>query len=109
MGNRGAVLCLNKTDLLSGERRRELASTYPEAVLMSARRDASPLLDVINQALATDRVRVRLLIPHAEYGAVGGLYGKAEIHAREDTEEGLKLEVTLAKPLVNRYARYRIA
>src|SRR5918993_463582 len=109
VGNREAVLCLNKIDLLSGERRRELASTYPEAVLMSARRDASPLLDVINQALATDRVRVCLLIPHAEYGAVGGLYGKAEIHAREDTEEGLKLEVTLAKPLVNRYARYRIA
>jgi GTPase len=109
VGNREAVLCLNKIDLLSGERRRELASSYPEAVLISARRDASPLLDAINQALATDRVRVRLLIPHAEYGAVGALYGKAEIHAREDTEEGLKLEVTLAKPLVNRYARYRIA
>lgn len=109
VGNREAVLCLNKIDLLSGERWRELASTYPEAVLICARRDASPLLDVINQALATDRVRVRLLIPHAEYGAVGGLYGKAEIHAREDTEEGIKLEVTLAKPLVNRYARYRIA
>lgn len=109
VGNREAVLCLNKIDLLSGERRRELASSYPESVLISARRDASPLLDAINQALATDRVRVRLLIPHAEYGAVGGLYGKAEIHAREDTEEGIKLEVTLAKPLVNRYARYRIA
>lgn len=109
VGNREAVLCLNKIDLLSGERRRELASSYPEAVLISAMRDASPLLDAINQALATDRVRVRLLIPHAEYGAVGGLYGKAEIHAREDTEKGLKLEVTLAKPLVNRYARSRIA
>jgi len=107
LGNHEAVLCLNKIDLLSTEGRRELASSYPEAVLISARRDASPLLDAINEALATDRVRVRLLIPHAEYGAVGGLYGKAEIHAREDTEEGLKLDVTLAKPQVSRYARYR--
>jgi hypothetical protein len=47
------------------------------------------------------------LIPHAEYGAVSGLYGKAEIHAREDTEEGLKLDVTLTKPQASRYAHYR--
>ena len=105
---REAVLCLNKIDLVSEERRRELASSYPEAVLISARRDASPLLDAINAALASNRVRVRLLIPHAEYGAVDGLYGRAEIHAREDTEEGLKLDVTLTKPQASRYARYRI-
>ena len=103
------VLCLNKIDLLSEERRRELASTYPEAVLISAKLDASPLLEATNAALASNRVRVRLLIPHAEYGAVGGLYGKAEIHAREDTEEGLKLDVTLTEPQASRYAHYRLA
>jgi len=101
------VLCLNKIDLVSEEGRRELASSYPEAVLIGARRDASPLLDTINAALASNRVRMRLLIPHAEYGAVGGLYGRAEIHAREDTEEGLKLDVTLTKPQASRYAHYR--
>ena len=108
-GGREAVLCLNKIDLVSEEGRRELASSNPEAVLISARRDASPLLDTINAALASNRVRVRLLIPHAEYGAVDGLYGRAEIHAREDTEEGLKLDVTLTKPQASRYAHYRIA
>ena len=107
--HREAVLCLNKIDLVSEERQRELASSYPEAVLVSARRDASPLLGAINAAFASNRVRVRLLIPHAEYGAVGGLYGRAEIHAREDTEEGLRLDVTLTKPQANRYAHYRIA
>ena len=107
--SREAVLCLNKIDLVSEERRRELASSYPEAVLISARRDGSPLLDAINAALASNRVRVRLLIPHAEYGAVGGLYGRAEIHAREDTEEGLKLDVTLTKPQASRYAHFRTA
>jgi GTPase len=108
-GGREAVLCLNKIDLVSEEGRRALASSYPEAVWISARQDASPLLDAINAALASNRVRMRLLIPHAEYGAVGGLYGKAEIHAREDTEEGLRLDVTLTKPQASRYAHYRTA
>jgi GTP-binding protein HflX len=108
-GGREAVLCLNKIDLLSEERRRELASIYPRAVSISAKLDGSPLLDAINSALASNRVRVHLLIPHAEYGLVGGLYGRAEIHAREDTEEGLKLDVTLTKPQASRYAHYRTA
>ena len=108
-GSRETVLCLNKLDLVSDERRRELTSSYPEAVLISARRDASPLLGAINAALASNRVRMRILIPHAEYGVVGGLYGRAEIHSREDTEEGLKLDVTLTKTQASRYAHYRIA
>lgn len=109
VAHREAVICLNKADLLSEERRRELATRYPRAVLMSAKRDASPLLDAINEALARSRVRMCLLIPHAEYGAVSGLYRRAEIHAREDTAEGLKLDVTLPKPQVRRYAHYRTA
>ena len=104
-----SVLCLNKADLISEERGRRLAVSYPGAVLMSARLDASPLVDAVNEALARSRVRMRILIPHAEYGAVSGLYGKAEIHAREDTAEGLELDVTLPKPYVHRYAHYRTA
>jgi GTP-binding protein HflX len=104
-----SVLCLNKADLISEERGRRLAVSYPGAVLMSAKLDASPLVDAVNEALARSRVRMRILIPHAEYGAVSGLYGKAEIHAREDTAEGLELDVTLPKPYVHRYAHYRTA
>jgi GTPase len=104
-----SVLCLNKADLISEERGRRLAVSYPGAVLMSAKVDASPLVDAVNEALARSRVRMRILIPHAEYGAVSGLYGKAEIHAREDTAEGLELDVTLPKPYVHRYAHYRTA
>ncbi len=104
-----AVLCLNKSDLVSEECRRELSIGYPGAVLMSARLDASPLLDAVNEALAGSRVRMRLLIPHAEYGAASALYGRAEIHDREDTAEGLKLDVTLSKPQARRYAHYRTA
>ncbi len=104
-----AILCLNKADLLSEERKRELAASYPGAVLMSAKLDASPLLEAINEALSRSRVRMRLLIPHAEYGVVSGLYGRAEFHTRENTTEGLKLDVTLPKPQARRYAHYRTA
>lgn len=101
------VLCLNKSDLLSEEQLREHASRYPDAVLMSAKQDTSPLVDAISRCLARSWVRWQLLIPHAEYGAANGLYGRAEIHAREDTYEGLKLDVTLSMPQAHRYAHYR--
>ncbi|MDQ3912189.1 MAG: GTPase HflX [Actinomycetota bacterium] len=104
-----SVLCLNKADLISEERRYELASSYPGAVLMSASLDPTPLLVAVNEALARNWIRVHLLIPHAEYGAVSGLYGQAEIHTQENTEEGLRLEVTLPKPQVHRYDHYRTA
>ena len=101
------VLCLNKVDLISEERRRRLAASYPGAVLISAKLDVGGLVDAVNEALAKSRVRMRLLIPHADYGVVSGLYGWAEIHDRRDTTEGLELDVTLPKPHVHRYAHYR--
>jgi GTP-binding protein HflX len=103
------ILCLNKADLISKERKGKLAAAYPGAVLLSARADASPLLGAVYEALAQGRVRMRLLIPHAEYGAVSGLYGRAEIHAREDTDEGLELDITLPRSQAQRYAHYRTA
>ena len=106
---REILLCLNKIDLVSKERMRELSADHPGAVLISARLDASPLLDAAHEILARDRVRLRLLIPHSEYGAVDGLYGKAEIHAREDTAEGLRLDVTLPKRALPSYSRYVLA
>src|SRR5215216_4426910 len=101
------VLCLNKVDLISEERRRRLAASYPGAALISAKLDVGGLVDAVNEALAKSRVRMRILIPHDEYGAVSRLYGWAEIHARRDTTEGLELDVTLPKPHVHRYAHYR--
>ena len=101
------VLCLNKVDLISEERWRRLAASYPGAVLISAKLDVGGLVDAVNEALAKSRVRMRILIPHDEYGAVSRLYGWAEIHARRDTTEGLELDVTLPKPHVHRYAHYR--
>jgi len=103
------ILCLNKSDLISGESRHELMASYPRAVLMSAMLDAGPLLDTVNEALTRSMVRMELFIPHAEYGAVSDLYGRAQIHAQKNTNEGLELDVTLPEPQVRRYAHYRTA
>ena len=100
------ILCLNKVDVLDGATRSKLEAAFPDAVLISAIEDASPLLGTIREVLARDRVRVRLLIPHAEYGQSTDLYGKAEIHSREDIEDGLIMDVTMPKRLLSRYLRF---
>ena len=103
------VLCLNKSDMVPEDLRYELTARYPESVLMSALRDPGPLLDAVNNRLARSRVRLRLLIPHAEHGLVSALYGRAEIHERNDTAQGIEMDVTLAEPQARRYAHYRTA
>ena len=57
------ILCLDKADLIPEERRRELAASYPKAVLMSAEQDSGPLLEAVNQALARSRVRLVPTLP----------------------------------------------
>lgn len=104
-----AVLCLNKSDMVPEDLRYELTVRYPESVLMSALRDPGPLLDAVNSRLARSRVRLRLLIPHSEHGLVSALYGRAEIHERNDTAQGIEMDVTLAEPQARRYAHYRTA
>lgn len=102
------ILCMNKADLLSpdGERRRWLERTYPDAVVISAHGDVSPLSRAIGHAISSRGVRMEVLIPHSDYAAATRLYGNAEIHAREDTSEGLFMDVTVPKSRVAAYARY---
>ena len=40
---------------------------------------------------------MEVLIPHADYAAASRLYGLAEIHARENTAEGLRMDVSLPR------------
>ena len=103
------TLCLNKADVLDEAALRRLELRYPEAVIMSAIQDASPLLDAIRRVLARGRVRVRLLIPHSDHGVSAALYGQTEIHERRDTEDGVELDITMPKELLARYSRFRVA
>jgi GTP-binding protein HflX len=102
------ILCLNKMDLVSAERARELLREYPEAVMISALEDYEALLEVIYGVIASERERMEVFIPHAEYAAASRLFGLAEIHAQENTDSGVRMDVSLPRAAAARYASYRV-
>jgi GTP-binding protein HflX len=102
------ILCLNKMDLVSGDGGAQLRREYPDAVAISALDGCEALLEAIYGAIASERERMEVLIPHSEYAAASRLYGTAEIHAQENTEAGLWMDVSLPRSATARYAPYRI-
>ena len=108
VGTSPMVMCLNKMDLVSQTRAAELRRDHPHAVAISAIRDCGALLQEIYRAIASRRERMRVFIPHAEYAAASRLYGLAEIHAQENTESGLWMDVSLPRSASGRYASYRV-
>jgi GTP-binding protein HflX len=103
------IVCLNKMDLLfSGERARELSKEYPKAVMISALEGCKALQERIYDAIASERERMEILIPHAEYAAASRLYGTAEIHAQKNTTSGLWMDVSLPRSASTKYASYRV-
>jgi GTPase len=103
------ILCLNKMDLLSEERARKRRRDYPEAVMISALEEScEALLERIYAAIASQRERMEVFIPHSEYAAASRLYGLAEIHAQRDTEGGLWMDVSLPRSATARYSPYRV-
>jgi GTP-binding protein HflX len=106
----GLMLCLNKADLLSETRRRELQRAYPNAVFVSALTgEIKPFVEAIYSEISSDRERMEILIPHSEYASASRLYGLAEIHSSESTTRGVLLDVTLPRNVTGKYARYRVA
>jgi GTPase len=108
VSTRPIVMCLNKMDLVSAERAAELRSDHPHAVTISAIEDCEALVEEIYRAIASRRERMRVFIPHAEYAAASRLYGLAEIHAQENTESGLWMDVSLPRSASGKYAPYRV-
>src|ERR687889_782219 len=102
------VMCLNKMDLVSEARAAELRRDHPHAVTISATRDCGALVEEIYRSIASRRERMRVFIPHAEYAAASRLYGLAEIHAQENTESGLWMDVSLPSSASGKYAPYRV-
>jgi GTPase len=101
------LLCLNKMDLVSEERARELRKEYPEAVMISALESRDALLEEIYRSIASRRTRMEVFIPHAEYAAASRLYGLAEIHAQENVTAGLWMDISLPRSAAARYTPYR--
>ena len=101
------IVCLNKIDLLDEARIQELSRELPDAVQISALAGCEALLEEIYRAIASERERMAVLIPHAEYAAASHLYGLAEIHAQENTPTGVWMDVSLPRSATVRYAPYR--
>jgi GTP-binding protein HflX len=102
------ILCLNKMDLIDDEGIQELRAEYPDAVMTSALQSCGDLLDHIYASISAQRQRMSLLIPHSDYAAASHLYGLAEIHTRENTPEGVRMDVSLPNSAAFRYAPYAI-
>ncbi len=102
------ILCLNKKDLLTGNRREELSREMPQSVMVSALSETDGLISEIFRRIELKRQRIRLLIPHTDYVAASSLYGLAEIHSRNETTSGVEMEVTLPPSAVFKYEPYRI-
>lgn len=101
------ILLLNKMDLVGPQRARDLRSWYPDAVFLSAVESVEPLLGAIHREISSGRERMQVFIPHAEYAEASRLYGLAEIHARESTETGLWMDISLPRASSARYEPYR--
>ncbi len=107
-GSGALVMCINKMDLISEERGEQLRRDHPHAVTISAIEDCGPLVEEIYRTISSSRERMRVFIPHAEYAAASRLYGVAEIHAQENTDSGLWMDVSLPRSASGRYAPYKV-
>jgi GTP-binding protein HflX len=66
------------------------------------------LLRTIEGMLEEAFVQMELLIPYNRYDLVGALYEQAAIQEREETPEGIRLRVSLSRPLAEKLARYSV-
>lgn len=84
-----------------------VGGSFTEVVVSDHSRGYDELLDVIYEKISDMRGRLSVLIPHEDYSEVARLYGTATIHERIETEEGVFMDVSLPKEMVQSYGRYR--
>jgi GTP-binding protein HflX len=104
--NSDYILCLNKVDLLADDDLKSLEERYKEDVTISAAQNTEALADRIHEEISAFRPKIKLLIPHEQYGLVAELYRTSEIHFSENVNEGVSLEASIPKSQVEKYAKY---
>ena len=107
---RPRLLALNKVDLLTPERRRELTFRFPEGVQVSA--ETGEGLKELRHAvearfLATLRP-MELLVPYEEGGRLSELHDLAGEIEREDTPEGVKVRARVPAFAAARFERFEL-
>jgi GTP-binding protein HflX len=102
------LLVLNKTDLLDGERRRELAFRFPDAPRVSAAtgEGLDGLSDRIEAAFLASLRPMDLLLPYAEGGRLSELHDVAGEMQREDTAEGVRVRARVPIAAAARFERF---
>jgi GTP-binding protein HflX len=109
-GSQPRLLVLNKADLVDEERRRELGFRHPEAVVASALtgEGVDDLRDRIGAAFEATLRPLDLLVPYAESAQLSELHDVAGDLRREDTPEGVRVQVLLPATVAARYERFAV-
>ena len=105
---RPRLLALNKVDLLSPERRRELTFRFPEGVQVSAE-TGEGLAELGRAVEARFLVTLRpmeLLVPYEEGGRLSELHDLAGEMEREDTAEGVLVRARVPVSAAARFERF---
>ncbi len=104
-------LVLNKIDLVTPERRRQLSFRHRDASLVSAQTGErlDELLAAIDAKLAARLVRVELLVPYAEGAVLGELHERGAHLEREDRADGVHIRAQVPRAWAARLARFAVA
>jgi GTP-binding protein HflX len=105
------VLVLAKADLISPERREELAHRHPDAVLVSAfsGEGVVALTERIEEEFARTLEELELLIPYGEGAVLAELHELAGDLEREETPDGVRVVVRLPASVASRYSRFALS
>jgi len=110
LGNRPAIVALNKVDRLEGPAPLRVLLDRFNGVAVSARtgEGIDRLLERIDEALRPRVARVRLRIPYRDGPALAFCYERGRVLTRTDEPEGISLEAELPRRLLARLDAYRL-
>jgi GTP-binding protein HflX len=106
--DRPRILVMNKADLLTEDRRRELGHRHPDGALVSAATGEG--LDALRERIEAEFERtlrpMELLLPYAEGGRLAELHDLAGDMEREDTADGVLVRANVPAGVAERFAAY---
>ncbi|HEX3279441.1 MAG TPA: GTPase HflX [Thermoleophilaceae bacterium] len=107
-GDTPRLLALNKIDLLSDERRRELSFRFPQAVQVSAEtgEGLGELREAIEARFLASLKPMDLLVPYGEGGTISELHDVAGELERTDTAEGVRVRARVPVAAAPRFERF---
>ncbi len=108
--DRPRLLALNKIDLVSAERRRELPFRFPRAIQLSAATGdgLDELRAGIEARFLASLTPMELLVPYAEGGRLSELHEVAGEMEREDTADGVVVRARVPTSAAARFERFAL-